>query len=227
MKQTIKINKPFKPDMKIKIIGDVHGEVEKYKKICENSDDCYMTIALGDMGFENEYKIIKSFGLDPDAHKILFGNHDYYPVLYTNKQSLSDYTSMKIGNEFVLMAIRGAKSVDKENRINNKLWFNEKEYKTWFEEEEICASHTEQILADFRKEKPNIVISHTCPRSIIESMFGLNPIPTRTNCLLEEMFEHHQPKEWVFGHFHRSVSKMIRGTKFTCLPELGEYEVYI
>lgn len=212
--------------MKIKIIGDVHGQVEKYKEICENADDCYMTIALGDMGFKHEYEMIKSFGLNPQAHKILFGNHDYYPVLYTNKQSLLDYTSMQVGSKFVLMAVRGAKSVDKENRIIDKPWFG-KDDRTWFEEEQIHTSNVDRILEDYCREKPEIVVSHTCPRSIIESMFGLNPIPTRTNCLLEEMFEHHQPREWIFGHFHRPVSKTIRGTKFTCVPELGEYEVYI
>lgn len=81
---------------KLKIIGDVHGEVDRYKRICDHSNDCYMTIALGDMGFEKEYKRIESFNLDPTRHKILFGNHDYYPDLYKNNQSLFDYTSIKI-----------------------------------------------------------------------------------------------------------------------------------
>ena len=41
----------------------------------------------------------------------------------------------------------------------------------------------------------------------------------------ETMFESHRPKEWVFGHYHISKSFEMFGTKFTCVPELGVYDL--
>ena len=34
------------------------------------------------------------------------------------------------------------------------------------------------------------------------------------------MFEYHRPDVWIFGHWHRSASAVVDGTRFQCLGEL-------
>ena len=39
----------------------------------------------------------------------------------------------------------------------------------------------------------------------------------RTEKTLGEMFKIHQPKLWIFGHWHRKFDQKILGTQFICL----------
>lgn len=55
-------------------------------------------------------------------------------------------------------------------------------------------------------------------------------IATRTSTALQAMLDIHQPKEWIFGHYHYTLQfqianeagEMLR-TKFTCVGELATY----
>jgi len=79
--------------------------------------------------------------------------------------------------------------------------------------------------------KPDYVITHDGPQWATRNVMArdlkhpdrqFNIIPTRTGQLLDQMFEYHKPKIWIFGHYHVGMDKEINGTRFICLPELGE-----
>ena len=86
-------------------------------------------------------------------------------------------------------------------------------------------------LWQYQKMKPDVMITHECPRSIskhvgdnkILGMFGYNPdrFTTKTSELLEMMFQSHQPKQWYFGHYHNDWYDEINGTQFRCIDELS------
>jgi hypothetical protein len=42
---------------------------------------------------------------------------------------------------------------------------------------------------------------------------------------LQQMFDVHKPKHWVFGHYHIRRDFEIDGTQFHCLPELDSLEI--
>lgn len=65
----------------------------------------------------------------------------------------------------------------------------------------------------YEKEKPEIVISHCPPIELIPFTSTFNVvIESSTSKALSEMFKIHQPKEWIFGHMHKSFNDVINNT---------------
>jgi hypothetical protein len=58
-------------------------------------------------------------------------------------------------------------------------------------------------------------------------MFQKYWIPNRTGLALQNMWNRHHPKLWIFGHWHETISCDIQGTTFVCLDELDsvDYEI--
>jgi hypothetical protein len=46
-----------------------------------------------------------------------------------------------------------------------------------------------------------------------------------TGWALQELYNIHQPKLWIFGHWHRSKTIQHGKTKFMCLDELETYQL--
>lgn len=188
------------------IIGDVHGKLTYYKNII---DKCDRSIQLGDFGFKREHDWhIKN--IDGTKHKLLFGNHDYYPYLY-KIHSLGDYA---IVDDYI-MCIRGAHSIDKWHRLEGRDWFREEEleYAKWFE-----------IIDKIKEVKPAVIISHDCPQIIREMQFNIYD-KSRTSDGLQACFIEHQPELWLFGHHHMTIDVRVKGTRFICLNELETYKL--
>ena len=113
---------------------------------------------------------------------------------------------------------RGAESIDRNLRIIGESW--------WLEEE-IPYPEGPYALNLYCETKPQIVLTHDCPTSILPHVLrgpykGRN---SRTNELLQQMFDMHQPALWFFGHHHRSVTTSVHGTTFRCLDELETYDL--
>ena len=75
--------------------------------------------------------------------------------------------------------------------------------------------------------KPEIVISHDCPASVVPE-FMTNDWKLEksfTGLVLNTMFEIHQPKTWIFGHHHNSKTVTKNGTEFICLDELSYMDI--
>lgn len=189
--------------MNLTLIGDVHGKVDKYKEIV---DQCDLSICVGDFGFEKKWDW-HSKNVDFSCHQINAGNHDYMPSVTRYEGSTKDYSYFPDLN---LFTVRGAKSIDH---------FHRTEGLDWFVNEELTYNEGLVAFDAYVDCRPNIAVSHDCPQSVKMQLFGY-PDKTDTNQLLEAMFEAHQPKLWVFGHYHRSVDVVINGTRFICLNEL-------
>lgn len=203
-------NPYFHDKMKLTAIGDVHGKVHEYKKI---TDKCKFSICVGDFGFEPEWnwhaKTIEG------RHYINPGNHDFGP--YMGDQLTQSCGNFGWWDEYQLMTIRGAESIDKHHRIEGL---------DWFANEEL--NYQEQLKAFdwYCNVKPKIVISHDCPQSVMEKLFGY-PEKSQTRIMLENMFQVHRPELWIFGHHHKSKDIQINATRFICLAELETFQIEI
>lgn len=202
--------------MKLTIIGDVHGKIDRYKEII---DKCDFSICVGDFGFKKEWDWLETNRKDKNgiqSHYVNMGNHDYIPYCKYHTSCLGNHTNNRAG----IFTVRGAESIDKHLRTEGL---------DWFPNEEL--NYQEQLKAfdKYVKVKPRIVISHDCPQSVLESIFkmGWTYGKSQTRTMLENMFQEHRPEYWFFGHHHESKDTVIRGTRFICLAELETFEITV
>ena len=195
----------------ILIIGDIHEKVGQYRKLLKRHKPAY-SFQLGDFGFQKEYDHYLEYCRQED--RIVMGNHDYYP--YIEKYPNRFYNRGRYGLEGCqIMTIRGADSIDKYRRIEDI---------DWFKEEEMSYQEQLKCYDDYCSYRPDIVLSHTAPRSIVKELFNIDTKST-TSQMMDHMFQDHQPLLWVFGHFHKSIQRVIEGTEFICLDELETLEL--
>lgn len=206
--------------IKLRIIGDVHGKLDDYIQLAGESE---YSIQLGDLGFNYD----KIQVLDPIKHRVLGGNHDNYSVTdgVFHKQTshfLGNYGVHNIPDVGDLFFVRGGYSIDHARRTEG---FN------WWPDEQISYTDGLKALDDYIKIKPEFVISHECPASIIDMVAGFKTwdgeeiLPSMTANLLDGMFELHKPYLWIFGHHHKFFDMKIEGTRFICLPELACFDI--
>ena len=205
--------------MALVVIGDVHGRIKEYQKIANQFE---YTLALGDVTFN--YSDIQ---LDPSRHLINLGNHNNYDTAYLCPNVLKGEFGLRTHGGVEFFFVRGAFSIDLVHRQINYL---NSGHKTWWEQEELSLTNMINCLESYKNAQPKTVLTHTCPASVKDLIsnpkimveFGWTREHTsKTQELLELMFEAHQPELWVFGHFHTYFEEEINGTKFICLPELG------
>lgn len=215
------------------IIGDVHGKVHAYHRLVRLLKQ--PTIQVGDFGFKASHEWHRSH-MDPEQHKVLFGNHDYYPML-NEPHSLGDYAFLDGG----IMAIRGAKTFDKmcATWVWHETGEHTKEEKfevvprhegvDLFEwQEELDYDKCGEVIDKFQEHRPSIVISHDCPAMVRQEMMkdsNGEVRKSRTDHMLQNCFEKHQPDLWIYGHYHRFFDRRIEGTRFVCLEELQIMEI--
>jgi len=191
----------------MRIIGDVHGKIKKYKRIIE--DPSY-SVQLGDMGFKKEYKRL-DHSEDSRNHRFIMGNHDDYDNI--PEASLGDFGYSCLLGGMTFFFARGAESVDKRYRTSGV---------DWWDKEEMDIPTGQKALYLYEKTMPTVMLTHDCPLEIL-SYFVTNSAKergSRTNQLLQRMFEIHQPMVWFFGHHHQTRSFHLKGTMFQCLDEL-------
>jgi len=197
--------------MKIRLIGDVHGHVKKYKNLLK---DVAYSVQLGDVGFKENYQYLNYY-ISATKHKFVPGNHDDYDHLPDH--ALGDYGIYQPENAPALKTkiffIRGAKSVDAAMRTLGE---------TYWKNEELSYAQGNDCVDLYRQVKPDVVFSHDCPMELL-SKFITNDMKSkgsRTNQILQACFNIHQPKHWFFGHHHNTKTVKYAKTKFHCLGEL-------
>ena len=209
----------------IRIIADLHGKYEEFRKIAKDRK----VIQLGDFGYRYD-QILAEF--DPKDLRIIFGNHSHHIERLKYPHFINTYGNFEFhGLKF--FALPGAFSIDKE--LREKYERIGKWPKTWWEEEELTYKQLQEAIDLYEKTKPDIILSHDCPRQISKLVgndnilkdFGFNPdkFTTRTSEALQRMWEAYQPKLHVFGHYHRSWKQTIGNTKFICLKELEYLDI--
>jgi predicted phosphodiesterase len=185
------------------VIGDVHGKIKQYNEIISKHNGC--SIQVGDFGFDIEHEWFLS-NVDYDNHKVVFGNHDDYSFL-NSPHSLSNYSYDPING---LMTVRGAFSIDRHRRTENK---------DWWANEELNYAEMQEAIDFYVTNRPKIMITHDCPHDIRNMMWGINDKSITSNGL-QFMMESHQPDLWIFGHHHNPIDEVINGIRFICLGEL-------
>lgn len=199
--------------MKVTMIGDIHGNFKRYKQILYKNRNNY-TIQIGDFGFSEIWSKLKdNTKISAMNHKVLGGNHDDYDYIQSNiiPHYLGDYGSYLLGSNFLFYYVRGALSIDKNYRIPNI---------SWWEQEELSYSDGFNVIDDYTKMKPKIMITHTLPDIIFDLIYyNKMYIPSRTGQLLSNLFEIHQPQLWIYGHMHTHKYRYIKGTHFIGLAE--------
>jgi hypothetical protein len=205
--------------MKITLLGDCHGKYSKYLDIVKDTE---YSIQLGDYGFN--YSSLKS--VDCNKHKVLFGNHD---VVFTNSDGelikpcdhiLDNFGIIeKSSNSNIpdMFYVRGGHSIDKAYRTEGK---------DWFKDEELTYQQMCKAIDLYEKVKPEIVLSHETPSSMIPYVANpnfahLDLKPSATAQTLEYMYRIHQPKFWFHCHFHIDKWYKPNETNFFCLNELS------
>lgn len=201
-------------DSYLRIIGDIHGKTDEYLNLARQAE---YSIQLGDFGFN--YSSLGS--LDSNFHKVLGGNHDNYEkrddrFIYQTPHFLGDFGTYSIPG-YDIFFVRGGNSIDKKERM---LFYN------WWPDEELSYSKSLEALDLYEATKPNFMISHECPASVIPNVtnrnyyYGQELIPSMTANLLDTMLEIHKPKIWLFGHHHKNVHFYSQGTNFSCIQIL-------
>lgn len=194
------------------LVGDVHSSVADYVRLVEHSE---YSIQLGDLGFD--YSLLEQ--LDPARHRFLPGNHDNYAAL--PPYALGDFGLWRIpgvepedlsGEVFF---VRGGFSIDRLSRTENV---------DWFAQEELSDEQFARAIRLYAEVKPDFVISHDGPSSVIPYVSNYCPT-SRTGQGLQAMLELHRPKRWFFAHYHCAWGKEIDGTLFFCLGELAAWDM--
>jgi len=205
----------------LRFIGDVHGRYADYLRLLDGPD---YTFQVGDLSMN--YRPFAS--ADPIRHRAIGGNHELYepgPGSYwDHPQFLGNYGLHAIPGFPPIFYLRGAWSIDGQMRRDHEKRGGPK---SWWPEEECDEETLERAEQLYSESKPAIVVSHECPMDLVRHvtnpefarMFGHPPgtIPTRTNQALQRMLDIHQPRLWVFAHYHRREDFTIDGTRFVCL----------
>jgi len=204
----------------LRLIGDVHGQMTEYLASAKEAE---YSIQLGDLNFYYDHLA----ELSPERHKVLGGNHDNYEKIegrffFQTPHFLGDFGVHSVPTVPDIFFVRGGNSIDKKNRMVGY---------DWWPEEELSHLQLNEALNLYLHVKPDFVISHESPASVIDYVSTLRhwegePIfPSMTSRLLEEMLAVHRPKYWIFGHHHRDFYKKIDGTNFFCLNILSYLDI--
>lgn len=193
------------------IIGDVHAsqtndKFDRYQSILELYPNA-KSIQVGDFGFQWAHrKHLKE--IDNTKHKINFGNHDCTDYLH-ELHSTGNYTYLPDWN---LCTFRGASSIDRSNRLEGV---------TWWHDEEMSYAELQDGIDFIITMKPDIIVSHDIPQSVLRNMFDHFPETSRTRQALDILFNEYQPKFWFFGHYHQNKILTVNKCVFQCIAELN------
>ena len=170
---------------------------------------------------------------------VVLGNHENYDILetlpYTTKWGNDvQYLERETGTIYFLkrggvyeingkkiLAIGGAKSIDKGARIEGL---------SWWSQEILSESEMEYTMEQIDKHdrKFDYVFSHTCPQNVMTDFLPhgsyvkfYDPVSE----FLDEIENLIEYKEWHFGHLHNDLEKEIDGCVFRCHYNYSPYEL--
>lgn len=196
----------------------MHGKIREYKRLLLRFTE--PTLQLGDLGIGfrekdilGDYHDITLGKMDP-KDKWFHGNHDDPNKCAKEEGYLGSYGITKEGIFFVA----GAFSIDAWDRTVGI---------SWWDNEQLSMEEFEAAKQLYTETKPDIVVTHDCPRSLYTPMLTIRhkgkPAPIFENTtawFLESLLDIHKPKVWAYGHWHRAFDEEIGGTRFICLDEL-------
>lgn len=229
---------------KIILIGDIHGEYGKLRYDINRFgyENSYI-IQVGDFGigfnkpnyYKNEaFPRLNEVLVNKNCHLYAIrGNHDdpeYFkqtnnPFDFSNITLLEDYSELNLLGKSILL-VGGAVSIDRRFREEHKSWWSDEEFNLKLEDE-----------FPYKDRQYDLVVTHTRP-GVCGAFKGFDNIKywcgqdyDLKNDLIEEsqkldyLYERTKPKDWAFGHFHKSELIQYENTRFRCL-DIDEHFLY-
>ena len=200
---------------KLRLIGDIHTDREKYLSLIEGAEYSLQVGDLDILGFE----WLVNNKIDSDKHKFIGGNHDNYDNMNV-PHNLGDFGVWSVPNFGDIFFVRGAWSIDQRYRTIGM---------DWWPEEELSVKQCEEAIALYAEVKPKILVSHACPTNIVKHLvnpqfafnmgFTQSIIRTKTDAMLHSMLVHHLPRLHIFGHYHKKFDAWIDGRSGEYLPD--------
>lgn len=208
--------------MTLIFIGDVHGKMTQLHLVLDEVLRRGVHVfQVGDMalGFPDVFLPHYSSNFH-----FLRGNHDSPDACHSHPNYLGDYGYLPALKMFYL---GGAFSIDAAPR---KARMRHGGVAEWWPDEELSMEELRKAFELYATRKPEIVVSHECPSGIgallLKETQSFGPLQlSRTAHTLQWMFELHQPKYWIFGHYHIDKTISLDGTVFHCCAELATYEI--
>lgn len=196
----------------MKIISDLHGDFKTYETLIS---DCEESIQIGDMGYgyAKDYRKWPAIFQDPNTkHKWFRGNHDNPERCNNSSNFLGDFGFRPDKNLFWVGGANTPPPFQQEIGI------------AWWPDEWLSKDQEDACRDLYLEHKPKIVLSHTCPRSVVDHMPLLDNTviyEQRGEHFLQSLFEIHQPQLWIFGHFHQDKIVLKYNTTFVCIRDKG------
>ena len=216
---------------RVVVTGDIHGSWGYLNKLL-NKHGPDMCLCCGDFGwwpkftgrsFVHGQQPWSNEGVKPQGSMVYWcdGNHEDHEDLDSQgrrqKDSIVCYenvvykprgTVLVLPDGRTVLFFGGAQSIDQGLRTPG---FD------WFDREIPSRSEYDRAMSH---DRVDIVISHTCPSSIIPSgQLAKCQDPTRD--MLEDILGNYKPSLWFFGHWHTHYESVSRGTKFIGLDYPG------
>lgn len=196
----------------MRFIGDIHGKFDEYVNVASSAN---RSIQVGDfgIGFINDRnEDINNFHASGN-HRFIRGNHDDPTMCKNDMVGYIHDGTVENG----MMFVGGAWSIDKHYRTENI---------DWWADEECSYDELSNFVDAYIHIKPKIMITHDGPNIITKELaVPYGRANTKTGQALQSMFEIHQPKIWIFGHWHMNVDVQIGDTRFICLAELAHIDI--
>jgi hypothetical protein len=194
------------------LVGDIHGS---FKRAFEpaKANPSETVIQVGDFGVFNamDFTFVNQFR-PPNLH-FFAGNHDNRRIM----EQMPGYLKSGWHEELGVFVVNGAYSVDYVRRYPG--W-------DWFDYEEHSDEEFDQLLSEYFRIKPKIILSHDGPYEFVRFVligdlklgdsYGNLP-PSKTQLRLQQLLDVHRPDSWYFGHWHQSVKREFLGVDFNVL----------
>jgi hypothetical protein len=128
----------------------------------------------------------------------------------------------------------GCISIDWKYRVKHEMSTGQK---IFWEDEQLSIPRLQNAIQVYDDVKPDLMITHECPTEIARKIgnpdilrdYGYNSktFTTNTQECLQICFKQHQPKLWIFGHFHLNCDFVIGQTRFVCLNMIPRHRYFI
>lgn len=189
----------------IRFIGDIHGRDDLYARALVG---CETSLQVGDFGFGFVRDGSLAWWPTGPNHRMIRGNHDDPDRAEVHPSFV--HSGYEAPGTFY---VNGGFSIDRQWRIPGV---------SWWADEEHSDQDLQTLFEMYARYRPVRVVSHEGPATAVAELFSPSPFsPSRTSLALDRMLQVHQPREWIFGHWHKRRDQVLRKTRFICLEEGG------
>lgn len=181
----------------IVVLGDLHNPPPSWASelVYNAAGEPDAVIQVGDLGWAPGR--MKGWGHVPWKYHFIDGNHDHLPSLLKHEEPAEVAPGLIYcprGSTLTLDGRRvgflgGAKSIDREWRVEGK---------EWWPEEELTPEDADPL----RDQAIDLLITHCPPRSVMTAMLRHRP-DDQTSLVVQAIWEELGKPQLICGHMHR------------------------